>query len=105
MERKLRIFEMDEMADPVALPHSRLLRDRFPQEYTTARARCAINLKDVKNCNDDLWSFIMLPDGPPVSGLFPFSFILSPCANATLTSRPPKQRVAGNVARSDLPTP
>jgi hypothetical protein len=30
MERWLRIFEMDEMADPVALPQSRLLRDPFP---------------------------------------------------------------------------
>jgi hypothetical protein len=30
MERWLRIFEMDEAADPVALPQSRLLRDPFP---------------------------------------------------------------------------
>jgi hypothetical protein len=30
MERRLRIFEMDEVADPVALAHSRLLPDRFP---------------------------------------------------------------------------
>jgi hypothetical protein len=89
MERRLRIFEMDEMADPVALAHSRLIHDRSPQEYAAMRARCAINLKAVKNSNDDLWSFVMLPDGPLVSGLFPFSFVLSPCAAATLTFRPP----------------
>jgi hypothetical protein len=53
------------------------------------RARCAINLKAVKNSNDDLWSFVMLPDGPPVSELFPFSFVLSPCAAATPTFLPP----------------
>jgi hypothetical protein len=29
MERRLRIFEMDEHADPVALAESRLLRDLF----------------------------------------------------------------------------
>jgi hypothetical protein len=89
MERSLRIFDMDETADPVALVHSRLVHNRFPQEYTATRARSAVNLKAVKNSNDDLWSFVMLPDGPLVSVLFPFSFILSPCAAATLTSRPP----------------
>jgi hypothetical protein len=72
MERRLRIFEMDETTDPVALAHSRLVQERFPQEYATTRARHAINLKAVKNNNDDLWSFVMLPDGPLVSGLFPF---------------------------------
>jgi hypothetical protein len=30
MEGRLRIFEIDEAADPVALAHSRLLPDRFP---------------------------------------------------------------------------
>jgi hypothetical protein len=88
-ERRLRIFEMDEAADPVALAHSQLIHDRLPPEYAATRARRAINLKAVKNSNDDLWSFVMLPDGPLVSGLFPLSFILSPCATATLTSRPP----------------
>jgi hypothetical protein len=89
MERRLRIFKMDEAADPVALAHSRLVHDHLPPEYAATRARRAINLKAVKNSNDDLWSFVMLPDGPPVSGLSPLSFILSPCATATLTSRPP----------------
>jgi hypothetical protein len=89
MERRLRIFEMDETADPVALAHSRMVHDRFPQEYAATRARRAVNLKAVKTSNDDLWSFVMLPDGPLVSGFFPFSFIRLPCAAATLTSRPP----------------
>jgi hypothetical protein len=88
MERGLRIFEMEETANPVALARSRLVHDRLPPEYAAMRVRHAINLKAVKNSNDDLWSFIMLPDGPLVSGLFPFSFILSPCAAATLTFRP-----------------
>jgi hypothetical protein len=34
MERRIRIFEMDKMADPVALAHSRLVHDRLPPEYT-----------------------------------------------------------------------
>jgi hypothetical protein len=89
MERRLRIFEMNEMVDPVALVHSRLVHDRLPPEYVATRARRAINLKAVKNSNDDLQLFVMLPDGLLVSGPFPFSFVLSPCAAATLTFRPP----------------
>jgi hypothetical protein len=89
MERRLRIFEMDEAAAPVALAHSWLLPDCFPQEYASTRARRTVNLKAVKTSNDDLWSFVMLPDGPLVSGLFPLSLIPLPCAAATLMSRPP----------------
>jgi hypothetical protein len=89
MERRLRIFEMDEAADLVALVRSRLVHDHLPPEYAATRARRTINLKAVKNSNDELWSFVMLPDGPLVSGLFLFSFILSPCAATTLTSPPP----------------
>jgi hypothetical protein len=33
MERRLRIFEMDEDANPIALAESRLLPDLFPREY------------------------------------------------------------------------
>jgi hypothetical protein len=68
MERWLRIFEMDEAADPVALSQSWLLPDPFLQEYAATRARHAINLKAVKHSHDDLWSFVMLPYGPRVSG-------------------------------------
>jgi hypothetical protein len=73
MERRLRIFEMGETADPVALAQSRLLHDLLPQEYATTRARRAINLKAIKHGDDDLWSFAMLPEGPLVSRASVFS--------------------------------
>jgi hypothetical protein len=38
MERRLRIYEMTEEADPTVLARSRLLRERFPREYETERA-------------------------------------------------------------------
>jgi hypothetical protein len=44
MERRLRIYEMTEEADPIALARSRLLRERFPREYAATRARCAATL-------------------------------------------------------------
>jgi hypothetical protein len=41
------------------------------------RARCAVNLRSVSIDRDDLWSFIMLPDAPPVSRLpFPLWFLV-----------------------------
>jgi hypothetical protein len=73
MERWLRIFEMEDTADPVALAQSRLLPDLLPQEYAATRARRAINLKVVRHGDDDLWSFVMLPHGPRVSGTSIFS--------------------------------
>jgi hypothetical protein len=73
MERRLRIFEMGETVDPVALAQSQLLPDLLPQEYATTRARRAINLKAVKHSDDDLWSFVMLPEGPLVSRASVFS--------------------------------
>jgi hypothetical protein len=82
-------LEIDETANLVALARLRPLPDHFPQEYASTRARRAVNLKAVKTSNDDLWSFVMLPDGTLVSGFFPFSFIPLPCATATLTSRLP----------------
>jgi hypothetical protein len=74
MERWLRIFEMEETADPVALALSRMLPDLLPQEYATTRARRAINLKVVRHNDGDLLSFAMLPEGPLVSR----AFVLSP---------------------------
>ena len=73
MERRLLIYEMTEDADPTALARSRLLRARFPRKYAATRARRAVNLRSMPIDNDDLWSFIMLPDAPPVSRL-PISF-------------------------------
>jgi hypothetical protein len=104
MDRELRIFEMDEVANPVALERSRLVHDRFPREYAATWARRAISLKAVRHNDDDLWSFVMLPDTPSVSGLFPFCLILPPRATATLTFRSSRQRVTVNVARFGPPT-
>jgi hypothetical protein len=73
MERRLRIFEMGDTADPAALAQSRLLPDLLPQGYAATRARRAINLKAVRHGDDDLWSLVMLPHGPLVSGTFVFS--------------------------------
>jgi hypothetical protein len=75
MERELRIYEMSEAANPVSLTRSQLLNDRFPSEYTTTRARHAISLKAGRHSNDDLWSFVMLPDALAVSrpSCFPHS--------------------------------
>jgi hypothetical protein len=73
MERRLHIYEMTEDADPIALARSQLLHEHFPREYATTRARRAVNLRTMPTDNDDLWSFIMLPNTPPVSRL-PLSF-------------------------------
>jgi hypothetical protein len=76
IERRLRIFEMHEEADPVALAQSWLLPDLLPQVYVTTRARCAVNLKAVRNDDVALWSFVMLPYGPLVSGFPPLFSLL-----------------------------
>jgi hypothetical protein len=69
---------MSDTANPTSLARSRLLQDRLPSEYAATRARCAISLKTVPHSNDDLWSFIMLPDAPAVSGpLLPFRSLVS----------------------------
>jgi hypothetical protein len=73
MERSLRIFEMHEDADPVALAQSRLMLGLFPREYAATRARRAINLRTSRNDDAALWAFTMLPVGPLVSGLPPCS--------------------------------
>jgi hypothetical protein len=67
MERRLRIFEMSEDADPVALAESRLLREPFPRSYAATRARRAIDLR-LGRCDDaSLWVLEMLPVGQLVS--------------------------------------
>jgi hypothetical protein len=71
MERPLRIFEMHENADPVALAQSRLLPGLFPREYATTRVRRAIDLRAGRNDDAALWAFTMLPVGLLVSGLPP----------------------------------
>jgi hypothetical protein len=76
MERRLRIFEMHEEADPVALAQSRLLPDLLPQEYAATRERRAVNLKVIRNDNVTLWSFVVLPYNPLVSGFPPLFGLL-----------------------------
>jgi hypothetical protein len=67
MERQLRIFEMEDTVDPMALAQSRRLPDLLPQEYAATRARRAINIKAVRHGDDDLsprtvgeWNFCLL---------------------------------------------
>jgi hypothetical protein len=67
MERRLRIFEMEETADPVALAQSRLLPDLFLREYVATRARRTVNLKAMRTDDIVLWALAMLPEGPLVS--------------------------------------
>jgi hypothetical protein len=71
METPLRIFEMHKDADPVALAQSWLMSDLFAQEYAATRARCAIDLRAVRNDDAALWAFTMLPVVPLVSGVPP----------------------------------
>jgi hypothetical protein len=81
MERELRIYEMSEAANPTALARSRLLHNHFPRKYAATRARRAISLKAGRHSNDDLWSFVMLPDAPTVSrpSSFPRSLATHQC--------------------------
>jgi hypothetical protein len=67
MERPLHIFEMIEIAVPIALARSRLLPDPFPRVFAATRARRAIDLRSGRWGDDVLWAFEMLPTGPLVS--------------------------------------
>jgi hypothetical protein len=72
MERPLRIFEMTEAADTVALARSRLLPDPFPRVFAATGARRAIDNKSGR-CDDmALFALEMLPTGPLVSGVLSF---------------------------------
>jgi hypothetical protein len=106
MERPLRIFEMHEDADPIALAQSRLLPDLFSWEYAATPARRAIDLRSGRNDDATLRAFTMLPVGPLVSG--PSRPLALPIhgALARLEILPvPLQIRAVNAARSDPPTP
>jgi hypothetical protein len=104
MERELRIFEMSDTANPTSLACSRLLQERLPRGYTAMRARRAVNLKVVPHIDDDLWSFVMLPDNQPAGAAYLsllgscFAFLI--CPDSLLL-----QLVKVHVARSDPPTP
>jgi hypothetical protein len=105
MERWIRIFEMEETADPVALAQSRLLPD-LPREYKATRARRAVNLKVIRNDDAALWSFVMLPEGLLVSRApAPLRSTDSWSIVVIRSFTRPLQVMAVNVARSDPPTP
>jgi hypothetical protein len=71
MERPLRIFEMTEEADPIALVRSRSLQSPLLREYAATRARCAIDPKTGRN-DGTLWDLEMQPTGQLVSGVLDF---------------------------------
>jgi hypothetical protein len=73
MERLLRIYEMTEVADPIALAKSRLLPGPFPREYAATRARRAIDPKSGRHDDQALWELEMLPTGSLVSGVLDFT--------------------------------
>jgi hypothetical protein len=66
MERPLRIFEMTEMANPVALARSRMLPSPLLREYAATRARSAVDTRSLRS-DRSLWDLEMLPTGPLVS--------------------------------------
>jgi hypothetical protein len=72
MERPLRIFEMTEDADPVALARSWSLQSPLLREYAATRARCAIDPKSGRN-DRTLWDLEMLPTDPLVRGALDFA--------------------------------
>jgi hypothetical protein len=69
MERELCIFEMSNVANPTSLVRSRLLQELLLLEYAATRVRRVVSLKSVPHSEDDLWSFVMLPDALAVSVL------------------------------------
>jgi hypothetical protein len=104
MERELYIFEMSDAANPVLLAHSWLLHERLLKEYAAMRARRTINVKAVPHGDDDLWSFVMLPDAQPVG--VDFSFL--GCSCLAFFTHPDSlclQLVTVHATRSDPPMP
>jgi hypothetical protein len=66
MERPLRIFEMTETANPVALARSRMLPSPLLREYAATRARSAVDTRLLRS-DRSLWDLEMLPTGQLVS--------------------------------------
>jgi hypothetical protein len=75
MERPLRIFEMTEAADLVALARSQTLQSPLLRDYAATRARSAVDPKSVRT-DESLWDLEMLPTGQLVSGVLNFVSIL-----------------------------
>jgi hypothetical protein len=76
MKRPLRIFEMTEEADPVALVRSRTLPAPLLRDYAATRARRAIDPNSGRYNENALWDLEMLPTGRLVSGVLDFVPIL-----------------------------
>jgi hypothetical protein len=72
MERPLRIYQMIEDTDPVALAKSRSLPSPFPREYAATWARRAIDPKSGRYNEKALWDLEMLPTGSLVRGVLDF---------------------------------
>jgi hypothetical protein len=84
MERSLRIFEMTEEADPVALARSRTLPSPLLWDYAATRARRAIDPNSGHYNENALWDLEMLPTGRLVSGVLDFvSIFASPSGLST----------------------
>jgi hypothetical protein len=66
MERPLRIFEMMETVNPVALARSWMLPSPLLREYAATRARSAVDTRSLHG-DRSLWDLEMLPTGPLVS--------------------------------------
>jgi hypothetical protein len=76
MERPLRIFEMTETADPVALARSRMLPSPLQREYALTRARSAVDTRLLRSDRSP-WDLEMLPTGPLVSRILGFALGLA----------------------------
>jgi hypothetical protein len=72
MERPIHIYEMTEIADPVALAKSRLLPTPFPRAFAATRARRTIDPKSGPCDDAAMWALEMLPTGQLVSGVLDF---------------------------------
>jgi hypothetical protein len=74
---------MTEEADPTAGSLATAAQ-ALSSKVRSDEGEVRINLKIVLFDHDDLWSFIMLPDAPPVSRL-PFPFGPLRCTSVVLT--------------------
>jgi hypothetical protein len=72
MDRPLRIYQMTEDADPVALAKTWSLPSPFPREYVATWARRAIDPRSGRYNDKALWDLEMLPTGPLVRGVLDF---------------------------------
>jgi hypothetical protein len=76
MERPLCIFEMTEVADPIALARSRMLPTPLERGYALTRARSAVDTRMLQRQDRSPWDLDMLPTGPLVSVILGPVFVL-----------------------------